>query len=83
MKETLADIRSKLREGAYQNEEHVRLALVARMLQCLGWDIWNPREVYTEFKAVPSEDVTKVDVALFLIADSPSVFIEVKGVGRI
>lgn len=83
MKEILADIRAKLQQGLYKNEEHVCLSLVARLLQALGWDIWNPGEVYTEFKPVPAEDNTKVDFALFLGTRSPVVFIEVKAVGKV
>ena len=43
MREILVDIREKLGRQCYQNEEHVRLCLVARILQSLGWDIWNPQ----------------------------------------
>ena len=83
MNELLADIKAKLHSGDYRNEEHVRLSLVARVLQHLGWDIWNPKEVNTEFIAAPNEDKTRVDVALFLTPHAPAVFIEVKGVGQI
>jgi predicted type IV restriction endonuclease len=38
LRETLEDIRRKLAAGVYQNEEHVRLSLVARVLQALGWE---------------------------------------------
>ena len=41
LREALEDIRRKLNAGVYQNEEHVRLSLVARILQALEWDIWN------------------------------------------
>lgn len=83
MKELLEDIAAKLRASAYTNEEHVRLALVARLLQALGWDIWNPQEVNTEFGAVPNEDSTRVDIALFAQRAEPAVYVEVKAVGRI
>ena len=83
MRDILTDIRAKLSAGLYTNEEHVRLSLVARILQGLGWDIWSPREVNTEFVAAPDEDKTKVDVALFLNTAEPSVFIEVKAPGKI
>ena len=56
MRDILADIQAKLREGAYQNEEHVRLSLVARILQGLGWDVWNPRQVNAEFAPARTED---------------------------
>ena len=82
MKDTLADIRLKLDARSYSNEEQVRLAVVARLLQQLGWDIWNPRVVFPEFQVERSEDRTKVDFALFPKgAGDPSVYIEVKPVG--
>lgn len=39
MLDSLLDIRQRLRTKEYHNEEHVRLALVARLVQELGWDI--------------------------------------------
>ncbi len=83
MNEVLADIKSKLQSRDYKNEEHIRLSLVARLLQNVGWDIWNPKEVNTEFIAAPNEDKTRVDVALFFTPHAPAVFIEIKGVGQI
>lgn len=83
MDEVLRDIIEKLRHGDYQNEEHVRFSLVGRLLFELGWDVWNPTEVNTEFAAVPAEDRTRVDVALFAKSYSPSVYVEVKAVGKI
>ena len=82
MHELLFDIRQRLLNKEYKNEEHVRLSLVARVVQALGWDIWNPTEVYTEFKATKKEDNTRVDVALFTPGfEATAVFIECKGVG--
>lgn len=83
MQSTLEDIRQKLREDVYKNEEHVRLSLVSRILQELGWNIWNPEEVNTEFVVVPDEDNSKVDIALLLRSYLPSVFIEVKAAGKL
>lgn len=80
---TLEDIQQRLRANQYEREEHVRLAIVARLLQEYGWDIWNPTEVNTEYVPVPNEDKKKVDVALFLPPSTPAVFIEVKPVGGI
>lgn len=84
-RESLEDIVSRLRHGDYKNEEHVRLSLVCRLLTQLGWDIWNPREVFGEFGAIPSEDATRVDIALFMPPEllRPAVFIEVKAVGKL
>jgi len=83
MKETLSDIKQKIINGVYKNEEHVRLSLVARVLAELRWDIWNPSEVYTEYNPVPYEDRTKIDIALFSTSRKPDVFIEVKAIGKI
>jgi len=80
---TLEDIQERLRANQYEREEHVRLAIVARLLQEYGWDIWNPTEVNAEYVPVPEEDKKKVDVALFLPPSTPAVFIEVKPVGGI
>ncbi|GAB3580866.1 DUF4357 domain-containing protein [Hymenobacter daeguensis] len=82
MHEILLNIRQRLLNKEYHNEEHVRLSLVARVVQELGWDIWNPTEVYTEFKAAKKEDNTRVDVALFTHDfEGTAIFIECKGVG--
>lgn len=83
MRQILEDIRNKLSEGTYKNEEHIRLSLVIRILHKLGWNIWDPKEVYSEFPVVPHEDQTKVDLALILTSNSPSVFIEIKALGKL
>lgn len=84
MKELLTDIRARLLKGDYRNEEHVRLALVARVLQGLGWNIWDPQEVNEEYVVVPNEDKTRVDIALFLrLSLPPAVFMEIKSIGQI
>lgn len=85
MKDILSDIINKLRDGIYKNEEHIRLSLVARLIQALDWNIWDSREVYTEYSPFPEEDQTKVDMALFLPPsyDIPSVFVEIKSVGKL
>ncbi len=82
MRETLIDIRGKIASGAYRNEEHVRLAIVVRILSQLGWNIWDPMEVNCEFNPVPEEDRTRVDIALFSKPRVPDVFIETKPLGK-
>ena len=83
MKDVLTDIFRKLSNSIYKNEEHVRLSLVSRILQKLDWDLWNPNEVNSEFIVIPQEDQTRVDLALFLTPYVPSVFIEIKAVGKL
>ena len=83
MKNTIEDIRQKIISNAYSNEEHIRLNIISRLLEKLGWDIWNPKEVCAEYYVSPDEDKTKVDLALFVNNYSPSVFIEIKYLGKI
>lgn len=83
MKNTIEDICTKIRSSAYSCEEHIRLNLVLRLLEKLGWDIWNPHEVCAELVVAPDEDKTKVDLALFAQTYKPSVFIEIKFLGKL
>lgn len=83
MKEILYDIRDKLLNGAFKNEEHVRLSIVSRILKSLGWNIWNPNEVYAEYKVLPHENLSRVDLALFQGDNTPCVYIETKAVGKL
>lgn len=83
MNEILRDVVIKLSNNVYKNEEHVRLSLVSRILHELGWDLWNPNEVNSEFVVIPQEDKTRIDLALFLTPSVPSVFIEIKAVGKL
>ncbi|MEZ5008033.1 MAG: DUF4357 domain-containing protein [Chitinophagales bacterium] len=84
MTEMLANIKERIIKNEYNGEEQVRFSIIGRILQKLGWDIWDPNEVVTEFKPVPSEDSTKVDIALFVNKyQAPSVFIEIKAIGRL
>jgi predicted type IV restriction endonuclease len=83
MRETLKDIRKKLANNTYKNEEHVRLSLVARILKDLGWDVWNPSEVNSEFAVVPTEALSRVDIGLFVHPSVPAVFLETKAIGKL
>lgn len=93
MLETLADIREMIKLGLYKDEQHVRFAIVGRICEKLGWNIWNPAEFFTEYSVnkYPPSDITsqlrgKVDVALFLAdkgSQTAEVFIEVKNMDRL
>ena len=88
VKQTIEDIRKLFADNAFKDEQHVRFSLVGRVCQKLGWDIWNPKEFYTEYpvKRYPPQEVTvdlrgRVDVALILPeknSDIAEVFIEIK-----
>ena len=83
MNEIISEIRGFIKNGYFVNEENVRFSLVSRILQELGWNIWNPKEVATEFNTVPNEDKSRVDIALFDNSPTPSVFIEIKALGKL
>ena len=83
MNEILLEIREFIKKGYFKNEENVRFSLVSRILQELGWNIWNPKEVATEFQVLPNEDSTRLDIALFDNSSTPSVFIEIKALGKL
>lgn len=83
MESTLNDIRSLFDRGAFKNEEHIRVCVVVRILQELGWNVWNPDEVNLEFAVAPDEDHTKVDVALRSTPLQLAAYIEVKALGQI
>lgn len=74
----IKSIRGRLEEGAYQNEAAVSVGVVLPILRSLGWDDADPAQIVPEF-SIPNG---RVDFALFAGIRQPSVFIEVKGVGR-
>lgn len=92
MKELLSEIKHQLTGNDYQNEEQVRLSLVARICQSLGWNIWDPTEFFTEYpvKKFPIKESTTenglVDIALFISKRNdrtPEVYIETKAPGKL
>lgn len=83
MKEMLVEIRDYINNNSYFNEENIRFSLVARVLRKLGWDIWNPQEVFTEYPVSPNEDSTRVDIALLKSLRIPYVFIEIKAIDKL
>lgn len=87
MKKVIKDIRSQPITKVYKNEEHVRLSLVARICQKLGWNIWNPAEFNTELQVEKLQGSNgEVDIALFLPeenSDAAQVFIETKRPGKL
>ena len=83
MREPIEDIRAKLRNDEYKNIGHVRLSIVGRMLHNLGWDLWDPAEVYPDYVAGTSQEHPGIDLALFAKPPAPSVFIEIKAPGSV
>lgn len=78
MKLQIERIRQRLLQGAYSNEAAVSHGVVSPILSALGWDTTDPDQVMPEYATGRG----RVDFALLGSARRPSVFIEVKGVGR-
>lgn len=78
MKVLIERIRERLDLGAYSNEAAVSHGIVCPLLAALGWDTTDPEQVVPEHTSGRG----RVDFALLGAGRRPSVFIEVKGVGR-
>ena len=74
LRATLEEIRSNLSSNKFKSEENIRVQVVLRVLQSLGWDIWNPDLI--NFESNPTSGTARVDV--FLRTKARSVVIEVK-----
>ncbi len=83
MESLILQVRERIQKEIYKNEEHIRFSLIGNILFELGWDVWNPNEVNTEFIPNPLEDSKRVDIALFASGSAPNVFIEVKALGKL
>lgn len=75
----LADIRVRLERGEYSDEAKVSNGIVRRVLDTLGWPVYDPSVVIPEY-AVRSR---KVDFALVGPDRKPAILLEVKRVGNI
>ena len=80
IKEQIDDIRNRLKNKGYPNEQAVRLGIIDRLLSNLGWPTFDPQIVYPEYPV----GTGKVDYALCdPQSKNPRVFIEAKQVGNI
>lgn len=74
----LKEIRDNLRSGRYANEAAISQGVVLRLLQALGWPVFDSQVVTPEFTV----ETRRVDFALCHPPGKPKVFIEVKSVGQ-
>ena len=78
LEDTLADIRSRLRQDYFPNEQAISQGIVLSVLRDLGWDTSDTRIVWPEY----STGEGRVDFALCESSAKPKVFIEVKQPGH-
>jgi hypothetical protein len=75
----IEEIRTAIRSGQYPNEAAVSKGIVLRLLQRLGWPIFDSTIVWPEFPL----DTLYVDYALCHPPRKPAVIVEVKAIGKI
>jgi hypothetical protein len=75
---TLTDIIARLRQGRFPNEQAISQGIVLRVLQELGWDIYDTTAVWPEFQTGEG----RADFALCHPPSKPAEFIEVKPPGK-
>ena len=74
----IEEIRDSLTRGDFVNEAQISRSVVMRLLNTLGWNVWDPKVVIPEFPIKRR----KVDYALCHPPGKPSVLVEVKDVGK-
>lgn len=77
--QTIGDIRARLGRGEYRDEAKVSQGIVMRVLQDLGWPVFDTGVVVREY----SIRGRRVDYALVGKFGKPAVLLEVKRVGKI
>lgn len=75
---TITDIVARLRQGKFPNEQAISQGIVLRVLQELGWDIYDTTSVWPEFQTGEG----RADFALCHPPSKPADFIEVKPPGK-
>ena len=75
---TITDIIARLRQGRFPNEQAISQGIVLRVLQELGWDIYDCTAVWPEFQTGEG----RADFALCHPSSKPAEFIEVKPPGK-
>src|SRR5438045_2567707 len=78
LKDHIVQARANIEAGYLVNEASVSQTIVLQLLQALDWPIFNPRIVWPEYAV----EGRRVDFALCHPPSKPSVFIEVKQVGK-
>ncbi|HUJ11495.1 MAG TPA: type I restriction enzyme HsdR N-terminal domain-containing protein [Verrucomicrobiae bacterium] len=77
LEDTVSDIVARLRQGRYPNEQSISQGIVLRLLQDLGWDVYDTTCVWPEYQTGEG----RADFALCHPPSKPSVFIEIKQPG--
>jgi len=74
----LSEIQKAIKSGQFPNEAAVSRGVVMRLLNALGWPIFNPELVWPEYPL----EALRVDYALCTPPKKAAVILEVKAVGK-
>lgn len=75
----ISDIQEKLKNNGYPNEQSILQGIVLRLLSTLGWPVYDTQLVCPEYNI----QGRRVDLALFVRANKPVIFLEAKQLGKI
>lgn len=78
LEDAIQEVRERLAQNRYPNEQAISYGIVMRFLQQLDWDTYDTSLVWPEYGTV---DGRRVDFALCHPPSKPAVFIEVKRPG--
>lgn len=79
LEDHISDIQNKLKNNQYPNEQSISQGIVLRILQAIGWPVYDTQMVIPEY----SIEGRRVDFALCYHSNKPIIFIEVKQPGKI
>ena len=84
---TISKIIADINNDNFKNEQHVQSGIVNPILDNLGWDSKNKKEVYDQFPIKNNNSTIFVDIALLdennKSQDKPLVFMELKAIDKI
>ena len=75
---TLKEIRTGIERKSYPNEAAVRNQIFMRVLQDLGWEVFDPKRVVNEFNLRFKGSTRRVDLALCVEDGKPRCIVELK-----
>jgi len=79
LEDQISDIRTKLRNNEYQNEQSISQGVILRLLSEMKWPVYDTQLVIPEYNI----NGKRVDFALCTQKNKPVIFIEVKQQGNI
>lgn len=74
----ISDIRDRLRQGRFPNEQAISQGIILRVFQELGWPTWDTNIVWPEYQTGEG----RADFALCHPPSKPAIFVEVKQPGK-